>query len=188
MSTVTKRFPLVVAEFAANALLHALEPHCQRIEIAGSIRRKNESIGDIELVCIPRTVSAPGTLFTPDGTVRDPAFASAVKSLGTLTKGNPETGKYFSITVGKIERDFIKVDIFVATPKNWGLIFAIRTGPADYSHKVLAAGWVKNGYYSREGTVYNRSTNEAIPVPEEADLFKLAGVQLVTPQYRTYAE
>jgi DNA polymerase/3'-5' exonuclease PolX len=38
----------------ANRMVELLRPDCQRIEIAGSIRRKKETIGDIELVLISR--------------------------------------------------------------------------------------------------------------------------------------
>ena len=31
-----------------------LAPHCERIEIAGSLRRKKEFVGDIEIVAIPK--------------------------------------------------------------------------------------------------------------------------------------
>ncbi len=31
-----------------------LAPHCERIEIAGSIRRKKPDVGDIEIVAIPK--------------------------------------------------------------------------------------------------------------------------------------
>ena len=42
----------------------------------------------------------------------------------------------------------IKLDLFMANDKNWGLIFVTRTGLARYSHKILACGWVKRGYKS----------------------------------------
>jgi DNA polymerase/3'-5' exonuclease PolX len=38
----------------------ALAPYCDRIEIAGSIRRRNPSVKDIELVAIPRQVPTGG--------------------------------------------------------------------------------------------------------------------------------
>ena len=60
-----------------------------------------------------------------------------------------------------------------------GLILAIRTGPASYSHHTLAAGWVKAGYHSIEGMLC-RGLHK-IPVTEERHLFQIAGVPWVEP-------
>jgi len=48
------RVPLADARVIAESLMAALGPGCERIEIAGSIRRGRPDVGDIELVAIPR--------------------------------------------------------------------------------------------------------------------------------------
>ena len=78
--------------------------------------------------------------------------------------------------------DGIKLDLFFAERGNWGLIYAIRTGSAEYSHKVLATEWVKRGYKSEGGyLLYN---GRKILVLEEEDLFKRIGVPFVEPEFR----
>ena len=77
----------------------------------------------------------------------------------------------------------IKLDLFFAEEGNWGLIFAIRTGSADYSHKVLANGWVKRGYKSEGG--YLMQNGKTYEVREEKDLFDRIGVAYVEPKHRT---
>jgi DNA polymerase/3'-5' exonuclease PolX len=79
--------------------------------------------------------------------------------------------------------DAIALDLFFATAENWGLIYAIRTGSADYSHRVLACGWVRNGYKSAFGMLTRDGV--AVPVREERDLFRLAGVPWVDPEARS---
>lgn len=37
----------------AQKVLKKLEPHCERISIAGSVRRMKYDVGDIEIVAIP---------------------------------------------------------------------------------------------------------------------------------------
>lgn len=49
----TAKHPYAQAHTAASHLLTMLRPCCHRIEIAGSLRRKKELIGDIELVAVP---------------------------------------------------------------------------------------------------------------------------------------
>jgi DNA polymerase/3'-5' exonuclease PolX len=62
------------------------------------------------------------------------------------------------------------------------LIYAIRTGSADYSHHILAKGWVKAGYNSENGMLQKK--NKPIPVFEEKDLFDLIGINYVEPNAR----
>jgi len=47
--------------------------------------------------------------------------------------------------------------------------YAIRTGSADFSHLVLAASWVKQGYKGDDG--YLTRDGKKIAVKEEEDLF-----------------
>ena len=54
MITPTNEIPLVKAKKWADRIVEILAPHCDRIEIAGSIRRQKPTIGDIEVVCIPK--------------------------------------------------------------------------------------------------------------------------------------
>jgi len=160
----------------ANELVGQLRPYCDRIEIAGSIRRKKPDCGDVEIVCIPRKVSIMGDLFPGhDCKVRDPEFIRTVNSWPAM-KGDAQ-GKYMQ----RFMRD-VQVDIFTADKDNWGLILGIRTGPAEYSHKVLAEGWCAKGYHSKDG--YLRKGLTLVRVPEEADLFKLIGLPWVEPNER----
>jgi DNA polymerase/3'-5' exonuclease PolX len=48
MSTTTERIPLAAADAIAADVLAQLQPHCERIAIAGSVRRRRPTIGDIE--------------------------------------------------------------------------------------------------------------------------------------------
>ena len=49
-----RRHPLAAAEAVAHELRGLLAPFCARIEVAGSIRRRRSTVGDIELLAIPR--------------------------------------------------------------------------------------------------------------------------------------
>jgi DNA polymerase (family 10) len=146
-----------------------LAPHCARIEIAGSIRRRKPTVGDIEIVAIPKPYDVG--LFA-DGIA--PIVNQWPKVRGELPC------KYTQ----RMLPDGIALDLFFATPDNWGLIFAIRTGSAEYAHHVLACGWVRNGYRSVGGTLMQ--CGRAVTVREERDLFGLAGVEWVPPEARTW--
>jgi DNA polymerase/3'-5' exonuclease PolX len=160
----------------ANKYKAHLAPFCDRIEIAGSIRRQKPEVKDIELVAIPIQQVARIDLFSGVQTQPVPGFIQTVNMWHKI-KGEA-TGKYTqrSLVEG------INLDLFIATRLNWGLIFAIRTGSVDYSHHVLANGWTKLGYKS-EGGILRRDGHLTI-VKEEADLFNLLGIPYVEPQLR----
>jgi len=167
MITDTKHFPLAEAEYIAQRTMAQLAPHCLRIAIAGSIRRQKPYVKDIELLIIPKPYSIG--IFA-DGIA--PIVEQWPKVKGELGYG---TMKYTQ----RILSEGIKLDLFVAEPQNWGLILAIRTGSAEYSHKVLANGWVRAGYRSEGGYLYHGETRYNIY--EERDLFERIGIPYTEP-------
>ncbi len=144
-----------------------LEPHCDRIEIAGSIRRQKPYVKDIEIVAIPKPYETG-------------LFSSGIAPI--INQWEKVKGELPCKYTQRILPEGIKLDLFFAKKENWGLIYAIRTGSADYSHFVLAQGWVKNGYKSVDGQLTYKG--QIVPVLEEEDLFKIAGVKYVAPQLR----
>ncbi len=162
--------PYKEAKFIADNIVSLLSPHCYRIEIAGSIRREKAIVGDIEIVAIPKPYQ---TGLFEDG------IASIVNQWEKV-KGELqyEKTKYTQ----RILPSGIKLDLFFATEDNWGLIFAIRTGSAEYSHKVLATGWVNRGYHSENGYLTQRG--KIYPVREEKDLFDRLSIPYLEPKYR----
>ena len=151
----------------AEKVKSLLAPHCERIEIAGSIRRKKSNVKDIEIVAIPKPFETG-------------LFESGIATV--VNKWDKVKGELPCKYTQRILPDGIKLDLFFAERGNWGLIYAIRTGSAEYSHKVLATEWVKRGYKSEGGyLLYN---GRKILVLEEEDLFKRIGVPFVEPEFR----
>ena len=146
-----------------------LEPHCERIEIAGSIRRKRPVVGDIEIVAIPKPYNVG-------------LFKSGIALV--VDEWEKVKGELPCKYTQRILPEGIKLDLFFAYKENWGLTFAVRTGSAEYSHRVLATNWVKNGYKSRGGFLYRGNTK--IMVYEERNLFSMIGVKWIEPEFREY--
>lgn len=157
------------ATVIADRLKAQLAPHCDRIEIAGSIRRRKPDVGDIEIVAIPKPYDV-GLFATGIATVVD----QWPRVRGELPC------KYTQ----RMLPEGIALDLFFANADNWGLIFAIRTGSAEYSHHVLARGWSVRGWKSVDGVLHN-SAGKPVPTPEEEDVFRIAGVDWVPPEQRT---
>ena len=149
----------------AERVVEQLQPHCERIEIAGSLRRERLEVGDIEIVAIPKPYEVG-------------LFESGI---ATVVNQWPKVkGELPCKYTQRVLPEGIKLDLFFARDENWGLIFAIRTGSADYSHKVLASRWAQLGYESRDGMLHNPQ-GHPIPIYSEAQLFSLLGLTHVPP-------
>lgn len=160
----------IEAKLIADKIIESLKPHCYRIEIAGSIRRQKPIVGDIEVVCIPKPYE---TGLFQNG-------IAEIVNKWQKVKGDLQYGK--TKYTQRILPEGIKLDLFFAEEMNWGLIFAIRTGSADYSHKVLANGWVKRGYKSEGG--YLTKNGKRYEVREEKELFNMLGIAYIQPNMR----
>lgn len=167
------RIPLDEAERIARKYTDMLTPYCERIEIAGSIRRRKAEVGDIEVVVVPLTTT---DLFGSPNGYRDPVLP------GIPTNKNGLRYKQYCLPEG------IHLDLFVVLPPaQWGVIFALRTGGAEFSRKLVTAkrygGFLPSSYIIRDGAV-RRRTGEVVPTPEEGDFFALLGLDLIPPQER----
>lgn len=144
-----------------------LAPRCYRLAIAGSLRRKAPEVGDIEIVAIPKPYDVG-------------LFSTGIAEI--VNQWKKVKGELPCRYTQRMLPEGIKLDLFFATPKNWGYIYAIRTGSDDFS-KRLADGWVRNGYHGKDGMLVDRAGNQ-IPCWEETDLFRMAGIKWLPPESR----
>lgn len=193
-----------------------LEPACERIVIAGSIRRQVPSCHDIEIVAIPklRTIEPERTLnlWGDDASPLDTSAAGrprVVSELEVLVSAISESrgGILPRLTNGrgawgpKYKRAWFlhgghsyPLDLFVVLPPaQWGAILAIRTGPADLSHKLVTlthqGGFLPVGYEQRDGALWrvldvNVTTLDLVETPEEEDYFAALGLACPPPELR----
>jgi DNA polymerase/3'-5' exonuclease PolX len=166
------------AQLIVDNAITLLSPWCERISVAGSVRRKKPEVKDIEIVCIPKNEQVPDGMFTTKE-ARCEGFVAAVRRLGYIAKGRPATGKYCWVVMPTI-----KLDLFMCRPGNWGFILAIRTGSAEFSHKVLGRGWRSAGCHAEDGVVMRNRTDIPVMLYEEQELFDLIGVPFVQPEQR----
>lgn len=161
------KYPYAEAYKIALKVLEQLKPYCERIEIAGSIRRKKAEVGDIEIVAIPKPYEVG-------------LFQSGIATV--VNQWEKVKGELPCRYTQRIHPSGIKLDLFFAEEGNWGLVFALRTGAADYSHKVLANGWVRQGFKSDGGYLFR--DGERYEVREEKDLFRMIGIPYLEPEDR----
>ena len=170
-----KRLPLDLAEKLAMDMLLQLAPVVVRGKVVGSVRRKKEEVGDIELLVAPR----PSTELLGDGMPDVASIQECVSRWGIITKGRGSDPRYIKLE----HRDGFNVDIFICyPPAEWGCLLAIRTGPADFSRLAMLKLNAR-GYSHEHGGIYD-SHGEKIAVPKERTFFELAGMPFLAPEQR----
>jgi DNA polymerase/3'-5' exonuclease PolX len=121
-----------------------LQPFCNRLNIAGSIRRQKPDVKDIELVCLPRYIDASQESLFADVIVEkviSQNFVEVIKSLGKIIKGKPD-GRYMQIQL----HQRINLDLFMPDSDDYYRQYAIRTGSADYAARTIATAWRRKGW------------------------------------------
>lgn len=153
-----------------------------RIEIAGSLRRREDEIGDIEIVAMPKPVV---DLFgDPTGKTY---VDLALQEWGVVLVKNGQKYKQFEFATA--QGHWYQVDMFLQPdPATWGVNMMIRTGPDSFSKKMVTPKW-QNGYMPNEymvdkARVWNRYSGECLETPEEKDIFRLWKMDFVPPQNR----
>lgn len=172
------------AEQIAESLKADLSPYCDRIEIAGSIRRKKPEVKDIELMCIPKFAdigTGQTTLFGGETTITENVLFTylASKSEWPIIKMGEKYCQFEHID--EWPGNNIKVDLFTATPETWGYIFLLRTGPAEFS-KWVVTELKRRGYVPKDGVILKNGY--MIQAHEEKAVFRMLGIDYIEPEYR----
>jgi len=151
----------------ANEIIELLRPHCSKINLAGSIRRKKAMVKDIEIVCIPLPYEVG-------------LFESGIATV--VNRWDKVKGELPCKYTQRILPSGIRLDIFIATEENYGFLLAIRTGSAEYSHRVLGYAWTSHGFKSIEGIL--TKAGNPIPTPTEQEFFNLVKLPFIAPELR----
>lgn len=190
---------LQTAQNIAIAYCYKIQPYCDKLHIAGGVRRMKPEVHDIEIVCVPK-IEVSKDLFGGDAAViRSKEFIEAVNNFGKIIKGNA-TGRYMQIELP----EGINLDLFIPAPEDFYRQYAIRTGSADYAFKVIANGWKRKGWCGSDKGLrkisdcveqktaddkskwlcVNKDAEKPPVWATEADFFKWIGVTMVHPSKR----
>jgi DNA polymerase (family 10) len=184
-----QRFTLAFAEELSGHLLRQIEPYAERIEIAGSVRRRRPDPSDIELLYIPKVAPIGQLGLFGEVEHEDLVERELLDMLadGELGKRMNEAGH--PIGFGKMNKALVHIstgmgiDVFRTTRENWGMAMVVRTGPADWNVEMMSA-FQRLGM---SGHAYGGVTGhklEAIACPDEATVFGLLGLPYIEPERR----
>jgi DNA polymerase/3'-5' exonuclease PolX len=179
--------PYAEALPVAEELRTLLAPACEQITIAGSLRRRKDLVSDIELVAEPRYRQEPSGLWG-DTTPVD-LLEERIAELALLPRpvtlhradGSEEVQTRDGRSYKALVYAGIPVDLFAIHGSDFGVILTIRTGPADFSHRLVTEC---QRYFRqvRGGKLYVHG--KYVPCPTERDFLSAVGMPWLEPEER----
>lgn len=212
------RFPAAAALEVARELCHCCEWNAAESRpflcVAGSLRRKRETVGDVEILFVGKWGSVPDGLFPKDVDLAEHAIEQLIES-GILAKRLNSRGSEMWGPKNKLAQHVasgIPVDFFATRPAFWYNYLVCRTGGADTNTTLATAAQARGlkwhpyqvgftvedlnrvlGWLAPSGglplsagllTAPEVHTSKMIPCHAEADVFALAGLAYLEPENR----
>jgi DNA polymerase (family 10) len=162
----TGRFTIADASTYADAIVKTLKKikGVSRIDVAGSLRRMKETIGDIDILVISKSASPIMDAFTSLDSVAD-----------VLAKGDTKSSV--------ILRSGIQVDLRILPRADYGAALHYFTGSKDHNIVIRDRGKRKGLKVSEYG-VFDTKTDKKIAGRTEGQVFKAVGLPFIPPELR----
>jgi DNA polymerase (family 10) len=157
-------FPQALGE--AQRLLAAVSAHpdVEQAEVAGAIRRRLEVVRDVDIVAACRSDPARvATSFTRVGGVRDAVGVGEASVRITFVDG-------------------ARFDLYCVTPEHFAVALWRATG--NNSHIAGVSDRLAERGLELDGDDLRATDGRAVPVPDEAALYRAAGLAYVPPELR----
>ncbi|MDD5192821.1 MAG: hypothetical protein PHH54_02465 [Candidatus Nanoarchaeia archaeon] len=142
----------------ANSIVNEIKPYCRRIEIVGSIRRKEKNPVDVDIVLIPKDKEKIKQILIKKGKI----IENGEKQFAVKIKG-------------------VKVELYFVSSDYWGAALFAYTGSSGYSIglriKAKKKGLKLNQYGLFKG-------NKKIAGKTEKEIYKSLGKNFKLPEER----
>ena len=148
------------AQKVAGDLVAELAPFCERVEPAGSIRRRKSWVNDIDLVIIPRNQGL---------------LAQKLHDLGCRF-GGPKLQRF--------PYKGIQVDVYVATPETWATLLLIRTGSTRHNVELATKAKTRGWHLKANGEGLHDHQGQRVAGDTEESIFKALGLPYKEPWER----
>ena len=161
-----KRFLLAHALDIAEELKNGLQElnEVNKLEIAGSLRRMKETIGDIDILITSKSPEKVISFFTSMEDVKNVLAKGPTKSSVLLKEG-------------------IQADLRVIEEKNYGAALLYFTGNKQHNI-ILRKIAIKKGMKLSEYGLFNKKTNSMLAGKTEEECYKKLGLRYIWPEIR----
>lgn len=160
------RIPLKKAEKAAKKIISKLKTlkEVKNISIAGSLRRKRATIGDIDLLISSNNPKKVINKFTTLKNIKKVLAKGPTKASIILKSG-------------------MQSDLRVLKPGSWGAGLFYFTGSKNYNIEIRKIA-MKKGFKLNEYGLFNKQTGKRIAGKTEKDICKKLGIKYLEPKQR----
>jgi DNA polymerase (family 10) len=150
----------------ANSLEHAFKKmeFIQKVNVAGSIRRKNETVRDIDILAASKEPRRVITFFTEMKNIKE-----------VLTEGETKCSV--------ILNNNVQVDLRVIDASSYGSALQYFTGSKEHNVKLRRIAKKKNWKLNEYG-LFNNITDERITGETEEEIYKTLGFEYIEPELR----
>ncbi len=162
----TGRFTIADAITYAEAIMKTLKAikGVSRIDIAGSLRRMRETIGDVDILVISKSA----------GLIMD-AFTSLDSVADVLAKGDTKSSVLL--------RSGIQVDLRILPQASYGSALHYFTGSKDHNVVMRDRG-KRMGLKVSEYGVFDTKSEKRIAGKTEKEVFRAVGLPFISPELR----
>jgi hypothetical protein len=157
------QYKLEEANTIAEQIIRILQPQCDRIQIAGSIRRRRPTVHDIDIVTLPTP--------TPLDNI-------------TTTLSNHYTIKANGPKVKRLLANNIQADIYITTPDTWTTTLLIRTGSKENNIRLCTIARSKGLQLHANGDGLTDQGGNTIPCHTEEAIYHALGIPYQEPHQR----
>lgn len=188
-----KRWSFADAVTIAREVVDVLKPHCEKLIVAGSLRRRKALVGDIEILFIPafKIAPDPNDLFgnrrpiNQAELVLNELLESGVVTKRPNSRGIEAWGRLNKLGVHAASA--MPIDFFTASRENWYNFVVVRTGGADNNKRIASAAIARGWSWHAYGSGFSRSNGLRVEhhrVDSEQDCYDFVGLPYLAPSQR----
>lgn len=194
------RVPIAQALPIARAFVLDIAPYCERVEIAGSIRRGATMVGDIEIVAVPKMetvehVDMFGETVSSQAVDLLDLHVTAMAGFNRVAKRPLSDGSTrFGPSLKYLIYQGMPLDLFSPAAERFGWILLLRTGPAEFSRQLVVErgsktkdrrpGLLPSRLKPVDGWLTERVSGRRLWTPDEQAVFYAFGLPYREPTER----
>ena len=172
----------------ARALVEQLTTFCEKIEVAGSLRRRKQMVSDIEIVYVPKFGTRQFDMFSKEQVDLCAVEINNLEERKFIAKRPAKNGVFTWGDLNKLGvhvQTGIPVDFFCEPDiQDFPRTLAVRTGPADFNKRLMATapkvGLIPHAY----GPALFSALGVRVIPKDERHFIELCGMKYLPPRDR----
>ena len=142
------------AQRIAREIIKRLSPYCQRIEVAGSVRRGKPTVNDIDFVLIPSNLWA---------------LHHEIMGMGQV--------KMSGMKIMRVMVSSVQVDLYFASPETWATLLLIRTGSKENNIRLATLAKKRGWRLAASGDGLFNEKGERVAGDTEESIYRTLGLR-----------